>query len=179
MARSLLLWFALLPFLGSSTAGCSSTPKAPATSDAARVTLRDARGGPVLSIVNDSLLLEQGVAGADAIQRRATYASEVRASATTKVAEDELVAGLIQGLEQQGFARFSRDGSEVQPKASILEIESGGRRRVFAGREGMSGEEATAYITCKALFVDVYNRIPFYQAAHESQINLEPVGPRR
>jgi len=179
MPRSLLLWFVLLPFLGSSSVGCSSTPAAPAERGAARVTLRDARGGLVLSIVNDSLLVEQGVEGQDAAQRRANYASEVRASATTKVAEDELVAGLIEGLEQQGFARFAREAGAVQPKASVIEVESGGDRRVFAGRDGMSAEEATAYLTCKTLFVDVYNRIPFYQAADESQINLDPSGSRR
>lgn len=159
-------------------AACSSTGSSN-DGAAARVQYRD-RSGQKLTILNDSWLIAHGVAGETPSMRRAAFASEVRQDVTMKVTEDELVAGLVEALESQGFAKYATSPSaSAAPKGALLEVERDGRTRQFLASEGLPLEALRTFSDCRSIFIEVYNQIDFFQAADQSQLRLDPTAPKR
>lgn len=153
---------------------CGSTGRRPALSEGARVELTDARIGLTLGIVNDAYLVEQGVEGDTPDLRRSAFYSARRADVWTKVADDELIAGLIRALDREGFARYGSEGTVSGSGAgTALAIATANERRRFMYSRNMSGPELQAYQTCRNAFMDVYNYVPQYQATDPANIRLE------
>jgi len=179
-ARILLALTALA--LGFSCAGNPERKSVPtASGQPASITLRDYRSGIVLSLINDSVLVERHMAGDNASLRRAAYYSQLDRQATDKVTDDALVAGILEAFDDRGFFRLAKAGQapeRVQEATTSLEVSRDGRsaHMLFSMRMPRSSQEA--YRDCRKVFSEVYNRIDQYHSTSSVSTQVPKIRKR-
>lgn len=132
------------------------------------ITMRDYRSGIVLTLVNDSMLIEYNVPGENAPVRRAAYYSQLDRQASAKVTEDRYVAGILDAFDEWDFSELANAGPAPDRAAGAstsLEVTQDGRSQhmLFSIRLPRSSQEA--YQNCRKVFSEVYNRIDQFQSA--------------
>lgn len=169
MSRSFLLWITALLAVA-----CGSTGRGADVSGGANVSFTDYRVGMTLGIVSDGYLVHQGLQGENASLRRASFYSDRRGDLSTKVADDELVAGLIKALDSTGMRTHGKEGGvPASGTATSIEIVQGGEYRHFMYSDGMTPAQLQAYKECRNIFMITYNEIPQYQSATADQVRFD------
>ncbi len=158
-------------------AGCASSSGDGAegsTGNPARVAYVDYRTQRTFELVNES---HTG---------RIEQYSAVRQNANRKVQTDEVLAGLIEFMRGEGFARLARPGPAPQGSegsvAMALEIEEGGAVEHVLGFKGMPPKDNQALITLWQGFLEIYNATYGLQAVESQGDSLpfeNPVGGTR
>ncbi|TDJ68093.1 MAG: hypothetical protein E2O39_13650 [Planctomycetota bacterium] len=148
--------------------GCASPAShtAPVVGQPAEVRFYDSRTGLHMAIVNDSHLARLGVQGGNPNDRRVAFYSETSNEAGPKVITDEMLAGLINYLDEAGFERLAVAGpiAEGESGSVSLEITTGPAVRHAVRHRGMSAKDAKSFNELVMAFYQTYNAIPQYQA---------------
>lgn len=132
------------------------------------ITLRDYRSGIVLTLVNDSMLIERNVPGENVPLRRAAYYSQLDREASAKVTEDRYVAGILEAFDEWDYSDLANAGpapARATEATTSLEVTQDGRSQhmLFSIRLPRSSQEA--YQKCRKVFSEVYNRVDQYRSA--------------
>jgi hypothetical protein len=93
--------------------------------------------------------------------------SSVRTEASTKVATDEVVAALVEYLDQQGFMRHAATGSAGGRSTQSLELQLDGRRTFMGISKGSPADQIQTFRNCRDGFIELYNQIYQLQAVDE------------
>ncbi|HIF41160.1 MAG TPA: hypothetical protein EYQ74_08685 [Planctomycetes bacterium] len=166
-ARTLLTLGALT--LGLSCAGNTKRASMPEVSGhPTNITFRDYRSGIVLTLINDSMLVEMNVAGENVTLRRAAYHSQLDRPASAKVTDDVYVAGLLKAFDEWGYFGLASAGlapERAGEASSSIEVSKDGRSQhiLFSARLSRSSQEA--YQDCNKLFREMHNRVAQWRSA--------------
>lgn len=114
-----------------------------------RVAYHDLRSGQRLALVNEAHT-----------DRVALY-SELRGDAGTKVGTNEVVAALVEFLDERGFADLALEGappSTADPSwLWTLEVQDSSSSRFVAMPRGLTAQQKVPYQQVWAAFLDTYN----------------------
>lgn len=158
---------------GSGSGGAGSTA---APGSAMVVTLRDHRSHLSFGIINDGFLASRGFPGETPSERKVSYYSTKGNDLMVKVASDRLVDGLVDFLEDQGFAEFSVPGPAPPADVEVIagknlttsiEIVRDGRARTWAFnvewvKESSLPKVATRYREARDVFLDIHRELEQY-----------------
>ncbi|MFT7678873.1 MAG: hypothetical protein ACI8QC_002870 [Planctomycetota bacterium] len=166
--RTLLLGTCVSLFAASCASMSSDVPQGEAANNAIQVRFTDFKSGQNMSIVNDSWLQGQGIAGEDASARKMAFYSQItsKLSAGVKVAEIETMQGLLEFMEYTDFSEFATHGAPQADKdlRQSIALTRNGETRHIRGQVGMSKKQAESFRTTVRGFVDIYNRVPQFQS---------------
>lgn len=155
--------------LGLSCAGSTKrTPVPEVSGHPTAITLRDYRSGIVLTLINDSALIDLNVPGENVPLRRAAYYSRLDRQASAKVTDDVYVAGILEAFDDRGYFGLASGGpapDRVAEASTSLEVTQDGQSQhmLFSIRLPRSSQEA--YQNCRKVFSEVYNRVDQYRSA--------------
>ncbi|MDA1264868.1 MAG: hypothetical protein O2816_07305 [Planctomycetota bacterium] len=193
MTRFPLLCLVLYCCLGVLPSCASTGGSARGTSAASpvSVTFRDYRSGVRLTIVNDGYLVKMGIKGENADLRRAAYHSSEDVDLWTKILPDEVMDGLISGLDQEGFREHAQSGPAPRETArssgltSGLEMIVGGNASHWNYNPSWSitspPAEANRYKKARDGFLDVHRKIEQYARGGVQDFDYDgvPIRERR
>jgi len=167
-AASILLTLGAL-ILGPSCASNATRSTIPEVSGHPTViTLRDYRSGIILTLINDSALVELNVQGESVPLRRAAYYSQLDRQASAKVTDDVYVAGILEAFDDRGFFGLASGGSapeRASEASTSLEVTRDGLSQHMLFSIRLPRPSQQAYQDCRKVFSEVYNRVNQYRSA--------------
>ena len=99
---------------------------------------------------------------------RVTYYSELRSEAARKIQTDEVMALLVEEIENDGFERYAQEGRAPsrggEAVTRAIEIENGDRTEHWLIGNGSSVEERKAFNECLTEFLEMYNISASFQS---------------
>ena len=118
------------------------------------------------TLINDAWLLSESIPGETFEERRAAFYSQATtgASAGYKVAEDALVDGLLDFLNEYDFGTYAVSGAPGGGASQSIELIRGSSVSHIYGQKGMPIAQRQAFVDSVRGFVDIYNALPQYQA---------------
>jgi len=129
--------------------GCSSTSVGDGT--AAMVRFHEYRnGGKVMTIINESHT------------DRVEFYSTERDDASTKVASDELMAALLERIDEVDFGQFAQAGSAPASSSQwsqSIEVQTIVGSSHILVRKGIPADKAAAFRDTREAFLAIYNNI--------------------
>ena len=141
------------------------------------VTYTNAARGSSLSLVSESMLIEMGIPGDTAEQRILNFNSEKRSSAAVKVCSDDILEGVVQLFESEGFERYAIDGTADVADSSldgVLQVTFKGEARYMLNSDSTETDPEAKITFAKLLnmFAQIYGEVRQYQAV-EGQIEFK------
>lgn len=134
--------------------------------DAVELRFTDSISGQTLGIINDSWLKVNGYQGDTSGDRRTNFYSRktVKAQAGFKVAEDEVMSGILEAFELSGYSDHARQGTPIGDLRQSLVVSRAGATSYVFSDKGMPLDQHKAFIEIVKSFTAVYNHLPQFQA---------------
>lgn len=147
---------------------CSSTSNVD-TSGPMRVELRDFQSDQTFALVSGTS------------EERLEYYSEQRDTAATKVQTNEVMEALLEYFAANGFEEMAIEGQVAAAPGTAsksIEVSSASGTRHALRRDGMTVEDARAFLKCMQAFLELYGHTFALQSV-ESKADFDFQGSER
>ena len=165
---------------GSSSKGSSATNDI----EPGSVTYSNAARGSSLSLVSESMLIEMGIEGETAAERTLNFNSTKRASAAVKVCSDDILKGVVQLFDSEGFEEYATVGpADLEDRSSdgVLQVKFNGVERYLLNSDSSEADQnaKVAFANLLNMFAQIYGEVKQYQAV-DGQVEFKKaeVSPR-
>ncbi len=177
----------MLLCLGFALGGCQSSGGAaqgPADIKPGSVTYSNAARGNSLSLVSESMLIEMGIPGDTPAERTLAFNSTKRASASVKVCSDEILEGVVQLFDSEGFDQYATVGAaDLEDRSSdgVLQVKFNGVERFLLNSDSAETDPnaKVAFANLLNMFAQIYGEVKQYQAV-DGQVEFKKaeISPR-
>ena len=155
----------------------SSSSKAGGATQPGSITYTNAARGNSLGLVSVSMLAEMGVPGETPAERTLNFSSTSRSSAAVKVCSDEVLKGVVQLFDSEGFEKYATLGTanlEDRSSDGVLQVNFNGVERYLLNSDSSETDPAAKIAFTKYLsqFAQVYGEVRQYQSV-EGQVEFK------
>lgn len=167
---------AVVPLTACSSTGSGSNG-AGSNHTAGSVTYNNPGKGQSFALVSESMLVEMGIPGETPRERTLNFYSAPKTSPNVKVCTDDVLRGVVQLFESQGFDKYAQEGSgdpNGQSLDGILQLRDNGAERYMLNSDDAQTHPGTktTFTTLITLFIQVYGEVQQYQAV-EGQVEFK------
>ncbi|QDV07776.1 hypothetical protein Poly30_33090 [Planctomycetes bacterium Poly30] len=155
----------------------SSGPADSVSGTAGSVTYLNPARGNVLGLVSLSMLKEMGIPGDTPAARALSFQSNTKNSADIKVCDDQIIEGVAQLFESEGFWKYAIDGAVDPADRSldgVLELKVNGRTSYLVNSDDAETdpEAKKTFTRLLPIYLQVYGEVRQYQAV-EGQVEFK------
>ena len=133
------------------------------------VTYANAARGSSLSLISESMLAEMDIPGDTPEERTLNFNSKKRSSAAVKVCSDDILKGVVQLFESEGFDKYATEGvANLEDRTSdgVLQVKFNGVERFLLNSDSTETDPLAkvAFANILSKFAQVYGEVRQYQA---------------